>query len=152
MPNLFFDTSAISKHYHAEIGSPEVDALLGRPGVSHIISRLSVVELHSAFAKKVRTGQLTLANFQKLTRRFRGDVSAKRLKVIRLTATHFLSAERLIRRLGPKKNLRTLDAIQLAIALNLNATLNPTAFVCADVTLCTIAADEALAVINPEIP
>jgi len=120
MPVHFFDTSAISKHYHAETGTAKVNALLDLPDASQVISRLSVVELHSVFAKKVRIGELDQANFQKLTRRFRGDVAAKRLRVIRLTAAHFQLAERLIRRIGLAKNRRTLDALQLALAINLN--------------------------------
>ena len=78
MPVHFFDTSAISKHCHAETGTGKVDALLASPNASQVISRLSVVELHSVFANKVRVGQLDQASFQKMTRRFRGDVAAKR--------------------------------------------------------------------------
>jgi predicted nucleic acid-binding protein len=151
MPVHFFDTSAISKHYHAETGTAKVDALLDLTNASQIISRLSVVELHSVFAKKVRTGELNQPSFQKLTRRFRGDVAAKRLRVIRLTAAHFQSAERLIRRIGPAQNLRTLDALQLAVAINLNEPGQPIEFVCADHALCTLAIAEGLSVVNPEV-
>ena len=151
MPVHFFDTSAISKHYHAETGTAKVDALLDLPNASQVISRLSVVELHSVFAKKVRIGELDQANFQKLTRRFRSDVAARRLRVIRLTAAHFQSAERLIRGIGPTKNLRTLDALQLAVALNLNEPGQQIEFVCADHALCTLAIAEGLSVVNPEV-
>jgi hypothetical protein len=58
MPVHFFDTSAISKHYHAETGTAAVDALLAVPDARQVISRLSVVELHSVFAKKVRIGEI----------------------------------------------------------------------------------------------
>ena len=146
----FFDTSAISKHYHAETGTAKVDALLGLPNASQVISRLAVVELHSVFAKKVRTGELDQADFQKLARRFRGDVAARRLRVVRLTAAHFQSAERLIRRIGLTKNLRTLDALQLAVAINLNEPGQPIEFVCADHALGTLAIAEGLSVVNPE--
>jgi hypothetical protein len=115
-----------------------------------VISRLSVVELHSVFAKKVRVGELDPANFQKLTRRFRGDVGARRLRVLRLTATHFKSAERLIRRVGLTASLRTLDALQLAVAINLNELGERIEFVCADKGLCALAAGERLSVMNPE--
>jgi predicted nucleic acid-binding protein len=147
----FFDTSAISKHYHAETGTAKVDALLGLPAASQIISRLSVVELHSVFAKKVRIGELAPADFQKLTRRFRGDVAARRLRVIRLTAAHFQSAERLIRRIGLTKNLRTLDGLQLAVAISLNEPGQPIVFVCADQALGALAIAEGLSVVNPEV-
>jgi predicted nucleic acid-binding protein len=146
----FFDTSAISKHYHAETGTAKVDALLVLPDANPVISRLSVVELHSVFAKKVRIGELDPASFQKLTRRFRGDVAARRLRVIRLTAAHYQSAERLIRRIGLTKNLRTLDALQLAVAINLNDPGQLIEFVCADQGLCTLAIAEGLSVVNPE--
>lgn len=147
MPVHFFDTSAIAKHYHAETGTAKVDALLGVAGASQVISRLSVVEFHSVFAKKVRVGELDAAGFQKVTRRFRGDVAAKRLRVVRLPAAHFQSAERLIRRIGLTKNLRTLDALQLAVAISLNEPDQSIEFVCADQGLCTIAVDEGLSVI-----
>ena len=151
MPIHFFDTSAISKHYHGETGTAKVDALLDLPDASQVISRLSVVELHSVFAKKVRIGELGQADFQKMTRRFRGDVAAPRLQVIRLTAAHFQSAERLIRRIGPTKNLRTLDALQLAMALSLNEPAQPIEFVCADHALGALAIAEGLSVVNPEV-
>jgi uncharacterized protein len=146
MPDHFFDTSAVSKHYHAEPGTAKVDALLAVAGVRQLISRLSVVEFHSVFARKVRVGEITQADFQRLTRRFRGDVAAKRLRVIRLTAAHFQSAERLIRRIGLTLSLRTLDSLQLAVAMSLNEPGRPVEFVCADQALCAIAKAEGLSV------
>lgn len=152
MPDHFFDTSAISKHYHAEPGTAKVDALLALDGAIQTISRLSVVELHSVFAKKVRTGQLGQVDYQRTARLFRGDVAAKRLSVIRLTAGHFQSAERLIRRIGLSQNLRTLDALQLAVALSLSEPGRPIEFVCADHALRSIASAEGLSVVDPEAP
>lgn len=152
MPDNFFDSSALGKHYHQELGSARVNQLLADPGSQHFISRLTVVEIQSVFAKKVRTGHLGLADFQLLRRRFLTDVSRRRFQVARVTGAHFQGAEQLIRRLAPTQNLRTLDALQLAVALDLQrqALINP--FVCADQSLCTIAAAEGLAVINPEVP
>lgn len=152
MPDHFYDTSAISKHYHAETGTAKVDALLATPEASHAISRLSVVEFHSVFAKKVRTGQISRADFEKVTRQFRADVAAKRLRVVRLLVGHYQQAERLIRRVGLGQNLRTLDALQLALAVSLNEPTRPVTFVCADHALCVIAAGEGLTVVNPEVP
>jgi hypothetical protein len=49
--------------------------------------------------------------------------------------------------------MRTLDAIQLAIALSdQQYSGNPVQFICADSALCSIAAAMGLSVINPEIP
>ncbi len=82
MPDLFFDTSAIVKHYNPELGTARVDSLL--EGGNNAISRLTVVEFHSSLAKKVRTGHLSSDDFQIATRLFRDDISAKRLNVVRL--------------------------------------------------------------------
>jgi uncharacterized protein len=152
MPDYFFDTSAIAKHYHAETGTAKVDALLATAGASQTVSRLGVVELHSVFAKKVRTGQLSHPDFERLIRRFRQDVRVRRILVVRLTVAHYDAAVALVRRIGPRQNLRTLDAQQLAMALDLNDPARPVTFVCADVPLGIIAAAEGLTVINPEVP
>jgi len=147
----FLDTSALGKHYHVETGTPTVDRLLGVAGDVHTISRFTVVEMHSVFAKKVRTGVLTLSEFHQLIRRFRSDVAARRVSVIRLRIAHFQLAEELLRRHGPIRNLRSLDALQLAVAIRFNS-VNPLQFVCADQPLCAIAALEGLNVMNPEMP
>lgn len=50
------------------------------------------------------------------------------------------------------RQLRTLDAIQLAVALRLHQTAPVDQFVCADQRLCDIALLEGLSVFNPEQP
>ena len=152
MPDYFFDTSAIAEHDHAETGTAKVDALLAEAGSSHTVSRLAVVGLHSVFAKKVRTGQIVRTAFENLTRRFRRDVRARRLDVVRLTAAHFDAAVDLIRRVGPGQNLRTLDALQLAVVPDRNEPARRITFVCADAPLGAIATAEGLAVLNQEVP
>jgi hypothetical protein len=93
-----------------------------------------------------------MPDFQLLCRRFRGDVRRRKLQVVRLTSPHFQAAEQLLRRLGPIKSFRTLDALQLAAALDLNAKGQLDQFICADQALCAIASAEGLTVINPEVP
>src|SRR5947209_2015343 len=105
MADNFFDTSALGKHYHLEVGTPRVDQLLAAPAARHYISRLTLVEIQSVFAKKVRTGVLSLSDFQVLCRRFHADVRRRTLHVVRITAVHFDAAERLIRRVAPTQNL-----------------------------------------------
>jgi predicted nucleic acid-binding protein len=152
VPDNFFDTSALGKHYHQEVGTPKVDQLLADPGSRHFISRLAVVEIHSVFAKKVRTGVLSLADFQLLCRRFRADVKQRTFNVVRIAAIHFEAGERLICRLALTQNLRTLDALQLAVALELQALGLVGQLICADQSLCSIASAVGLSVINPEVP
>ena len=113
MSNYFFDTSAVCKHYHAETGTNKVDRLLGITGSIFFISRLAFVEVHSVFAKKVRMGQLTLIEGESATRRFRADIARKLLRVIRLTAAHYRSAEKFVRRIGPTANLRHIGRLAI---------------------------------------
>jgi len=150
MPDHFFDTSALGKHYQTELGSDVVNQLLEAAPSHQFISRLAVVELHSVLAKKVRTGLLSEADFQALSRRFREDVRTKKFEVIRNQSFHFQTAQLLIRRLGTKNNLRTLDALQLSVALSLRSARREVILVCADQALCQIATLEGLRVINPE--
>jgi hypothetical protein len=150
MANYFLDSSALGKHYHAEIGTAEVDALLQEPGAQHFISRLTVVELQSVFAGKVRTHVLTEADFQLLHSQFANDITRRRYRVMRMTDFHYQEAERLIRQHGLTRSLRTLDALQLSVALDLRRRGVLEYFVCADNSLCSVANEEGLLILNPE--
>lgn len=149
MAGYFLDTSALGKHYHYEVGTPDVDLIFQQPGAALFISRLAVVELQSAFAKKVRMQQLAPADFSHLIALFQTDVARKILNVVRLKVAHFQEAERLIRQHSSTKSLRALDAIQLAVALDLSRQGQIGEFVCADRTLCEVAQLQGLPVINP---
>jgi hypothetical protein len=50
------------------------------------------------------------------------------------------------------RQLRSLDALQLAVALRLHQAMPIDQFICADQKLCDIARLEGLPVINPERP
>lgn len=152
MANNFFDTSALGKHYHPEVGTPKVDQLLQDSASRHFISRLSVLEVQSVFAGKVRTGVISAADFQVLRRRFLTDLTKRLFDLVRMTGQHYQEAERLIQQYAPSQSLRTLDALQLAVALEVRRRAVLDRFVCADRRLLTIAAAEGLTVVNPEQP
>jgi predicted nucleic acid-binding protein len=152
MPVYFFDTSALAKAYRHEIGTPKVMALLAEPGSQHWISSLTVVEFQSVFAQKVRAGELTMAEYQLLRRKFGGEVRAKRLIVKGLLRRHQRAAEKLIATHAPTKRLRTLDALQLAMALELKLSRTIDKFVVADEHLAQIAILEGLSILNPNSP
>jgi predicted nucleic acid-binding protein len=152
MADRFFDTSAAAKHYRVEVGTATVDAFLAEAGARHFLSDLSVVELHSVFARLVRTGQITAADFHLARGRFLADIASNLWQMVSITTAHFHEAQQLLLRHGLAHSLRTLDAIQLAAALSLNALGTLSAFVCADANLCRIAAAEGLVVVNPELP
>ncbi len=125
--------------------------LLALPGGQHWISSLTVVEFQSVFAQKVRSGDLTLAEFYVVRRKFGGEIRAKRLIVKGLLRRHQRAAEKLIVAHAPTKRLRTLDALQLAIAIELNAAGAGFDFIVADEPLAEVAALEGLSVIDPNI-
>ena len=153
MPGDFLDTSALAKHYHIEAGSAEVDGLWNDPARDLFVSRLSVLEIVSVFAGKVRAGAISVADFDALRRRFSADLTkTKRLRGTRLLVAHYQEAERLLRHHGPARRLRTLDALQLAVALDLHRKRFIDRVVSADRDLLAAAAAEGLAVLDPENP
>lgn len=114
------------------------------------ISRLAVVEVPSAFAGKVRTGHLTIDDMGLLRARFGSDLRQKVMRAIAMKAGHFREAERLINVYGVHFRLRTLDAVQLAVAIELQKRGLVETFVCADKTLCQVAGMAGFSVLNPE--
>lgn len=149
MGQYFFDTSALVKRYQPEQGTDAIDALFAEGDSSFVISRLGVVETTSALALKVRTGDLLLADYNLTRKKFLGDVSDGSLKVVRLLVGHYRNAELLVNRHSLSHRFRTLDALQLSIALDLQQHGRIETFVCADQILCQIASLEGLAVLNP---
>ena len=104
----FLDTSALAKHYHAEVGSAAIDFLWNEPARGLFVSRLSVLEMISVFAGKVRTGAIAESDFETLRRRFVADLTkTRRLVTTRLLVAHYQGADHLLRQYGPSRRLRT---------------------------------------------
>jgi hypothetical protein len=154
MPGHFWDTSALVKHYHPELGTPKVDALLQVPGFGQVLSRLGVTKTFSVFAGKVRAGLVTQAEFDKLCRRFLADARGKFFSVARLLVGHHKEAERLLRSYGPTpgQGIRTLDELQLAVALDLRNKGVIDTVISADARLLAVAQAEGFSVVDPEQP
>jgi predicted nucleic acid-binding protein len=152
MAEYFHDTSAAAKHYRAELGTVKLDSLLAGAGSRHYLSTLGVIELHSVFARLVRTGKITAAEFHRLRGRLLTDIAAGLWQVVQVTPADFQQAQQLLVSHATASSLRTLDALQLAVALSLHAGSPLDAFVCADASLGTVAAAEGLTAVNPEVP
>jgi predicted nucleic acid-binding protein len=146
------DTSALVKYYHPEVGSPRVITITDDPGNLLFISRVGLVEIHSALARKVRTGELQVPAFQQAPRRFYADLRSCKFRLIRSSPIHERQAIRLLVQKGLTLPLRTLDALQLSAALWLKDQQQLDHFLCADTTLCEVARQEGLSVMNPEMP
>ena len=144
MARYFLDTSALVKHYHTEVGTPKVRAILAEPGAEHLIARLATVEILSGFATKVRTGVFPSPDFHRLRGLFLADVKRRLLRPVRLQNAHYQLAGDLIAKHALSRQLRALDALQLAVALRVHQVTPLDHFVCADQRLCDVAALEGL--------
>jgi len=113
MPDYFYDSSALAKNYHREVGTPQVTGLLRKRKANHFIARLTVIEVQSVLASKVRNGVIEFSDYQQARKKFLTDVARRRLQVIRITGNHYQETEQLIHRYAPTRSLRTLDALQL---------------------------------------
>jgi hypothetical protein len=112
-----FDTSALVKNDHAEAGTAEVQRMLGEAGSESFISRLATVEGLSGFAGKARTGVFSRGHYARLRRRSLADVRRRMVRPIRVVNAHHRMAGDLIGKHAMSRPLRTLDAIQRAVAL-----------------------------------
>jgi predicted nucleic acid-binding protein len=101
-------------------------------------------------AMKVRSGFVTVAEAEMQRERLMADIASGEIEVRSMTAGHFASAEQLIGRHGYTHRLRTLDALQLAVALELLSQGLLDRFIVADKALAEVAALEGLSVLNPE--
>jgi hypothetical protein len=136
----FFDASALVKRYIREQGSTHVRRLLGAGGVA--ISRLSEVEVASAFARLAREGAISPVQRDRVLLAFLGDLPA--WTIVEMTPTVTQSARRLLL----QHVLRSGDAVQLGAALVLQDGLGRPLreFVAHDVRLITAARAEQLVV------
>ncbi len=153
MTGYFLDTSALAKLYHEEIGSDYVESILSRPGSKGIVSQLSLVEMESVFAIKVRTGALAESGRSLALRRLRADIARDRLFVgPPIEPKHYRSAAKLLRVHGVSRGLRTLDALQLAVALDMLAASWISVMLSADKRLCEVAEVCGCPAVDPANP
>lgn len=152
MAGHFVDTSALAKLYHDEAGSAYVEDLVLQSGAIIIISRVAVVEVQSVFARKVRSGVIDADDAVRLRKLFLEDMASQIFRVIELTRGHYAGAAELIQRHGISLGLRTLDSLQLAVALSLHRRGAVESVVASDKILCKVAGVEGMPVIDPERP
>lgn len=149
MASYYLDSSALVKYYHPEeAGSEAVIRFVGEPNSRHFISRLTTVEVVSAFALKARTREIEADEFEPLRQRFLRDVAQRRFQNLRLTNAHYQEAVGLFRT-HFKKRFRAYDSLHLSVALDLNRRGVLDHFVSADESLCSVAIDEGLSTLNP---
>lgn len=146
MADYFLDTSAFVKRYHPETGSDRVLALFDRPENRIYVSRLTLPETRSAFALKVRTGHIAESAAAALWIQVLADLASGIFEAIPVLDLHYQLAEELLGRHGFRSRLRTLDALQLAVALDWSEHTPIDGFVLADQALSEVASAEKLPV------
>jgi uncharacterized protein len=150
LATYFFDSSALAKRYHAEEGSARVESIFREPGRRIIISHLTSIEIRSVVAGKVRSGALSPGEATRVADYFKADIAAGTIDVFAISVFDYRRAEDLIARHGFGYRLRSLDALQLGVALDLRDQGIAETIVAADVTLGEVAASEGLLVVNPK--
>ncbi|MCL9812045.1 type II toxin-antitoxin system VapC family toxin [Natranaeroarchaeum aerophilus] len=143
MTHLFFDTSAIAKRYAVEPGTDTVDHLIESSDSTVLITSLTIVELASALRRKQNRDALSRSDVDRLLTVFFRE-SLEEFTIVALDETRFEQALDLVL----EDDLRTLDSLQLAAALEVNADLE-CQFVCADDDLISVADTHGLETIDP---
>lgn len=122
---VYLDTSALVKRYLPERNSEAFDAYLAELGPVHI-SRLTMVELRSTFARKRRQARLNPEQEMAAMNEVRTDIQNGLLSVAPSTDADFIEAFRLMDELAALP-LRTIDALHLATASGLGSGVIATA-------------------------
>ena len=151
MVNAYFlDTSALVKRYVPEIGSDWILSITDPATDNDLaISQITWVEVHSAFARRLRDGSLSAQRFDLIAQKVREDFE-NGYRVIDVDRTLIETAGALVM----QNPLRAYDSVQLASALRVQSLLTSIPetqliFVWADNRLLDIAQSAGLATDNP---
>jgi uncharacterized protein len=146
----FLDSSALVKRYVLEVGTSWVRSITRRtPSTVIYIARITAVEVPCAIARRRKGNIIPPRRASSLLHRFRQHL-AGRYAVAQVTPALLDDAARL----GVKHALRAYDAVQLAVALEVNrfhqaGGSGPVTLVSADQALNDAATAEGLAVDDP---
>ena len=117
---LYIDTSVLAAYYCPEPLSELAETKL-RGTATLVISDLSELELCSAIARKVRSGGLARQDAIRILSEFQAHADTGRFRRHHLSAQHQRTAKEWLRQM--EWPLRTLDALHLAVASTLEATI-----------------------------
>ena len=146
MTMYYVDTSALGRRYLLEVGAAWVRTWI-IPSTSNIIviSELTTIEMMATFARLQRQGAVAAVDAPILYNNFLRHVENEYLTVL-LERSIIATARALVLRY----KLRTLDAIQLACAIDVRLTLGVgLTFVSGDNNLLTAADAEGFTTDNP---
>lgn len=147
--NVYLDTSAVIKLYHREVGSDELLAFLRYRADDLILTVADITraEFHSAFLRRVRTGEIPIDPVYGVFEAFDRDLLL--FNQIAVDETVKKMAVSVLDRIAHQQGLRTLDAFQLAAALFCHQLIPVDTFVTSDHRFLKFAKDY-FTVYNPE--
>ena len=120
--NIYLDTSSLFKLYQKEPDSENLGDIFYNTSITGVfISEIAKVEFVSALFKKVRMQETDLSDAQKAIRLFDNDF--EKYIIVPVESNIFEKAKQLILEHGII-GLRTLDAIQLASAIEVKRLVN----------------------------
>ena len=117
---LYIDTSVLAAYYCPEPLSELAETKL-RGTASLVISDLTELELCSAIARKVRSGELPRQDAIRILSEFQTHADTGRFRRHSLSAQNQQTAKEWLKQM--EWPLRTLDALHLAVASALEATI-----------------------------
>jgi len=115
----YVDTSALAKWYLPEPGAEQFAAFIAGHTIA-VISRLAVVELHSILNRRRHAGEIKHNHVARVVAVFERQIAEGLIEVYPLDDRHAVEAAGIMQRI-PDQPLRTLDALHLAIALDIEA-------------------------------
>lgn len=152
MTHYFFDSSALTKRYVAEVGSGWVRTTTAI-GTRHsiLLAHIAPIEMTSAMMRRFRAGSMSLSAAQQARHAINYDAH-HRFTLIDFNAV----IEQLAQDLLERHPLRSLDALQLASAMAIHARLIRSGlvgvvFVTADQRLLSAAIVEGLTTDDPSL-
>lgn len=150
MAAYFLDSSSLVKRFASEKGTGWLVKLFRqKPEITIFAARITFVEVSSALARKVRSGEIKADSEEGSARRLHRAFD-HRISTLEINKALILDSAQLAR----KHLLRGYDAIQLAAALEISYErasrgLSQVIFVSGDNDLNQAAASEGLAIENP---
>ena len=119
---VYLDTSSLFKLYHKETGTEDLERILFDNSITAIfLSEITNVEFISAIFKRVRMKELNMNDAEQIINLFNNDI--KNYTIIPVSSATVELAKAFILKYG-QEGLRTLDALQLASAIEVKELIN----------------------------
>ena len=145
---LFFDTSALVKLFHREIGTDFVIQIVNDTQNKVWISELIIIEFFNAMYRLYRELHINDEELSNLIYEF--DKECNRFLIVSLNEAVIKEAREILINFGKNIPLRSLDALQLASYNLVYENDKDWAFVTSDTKLVQILQNIGIKVINPQ--